>query len=44
VDRLRIARHRRAELRREFEQRRRQDHLDRLQAGIKDNLSGLNGR
>jgi hypothetical protein len=44
VDRLRVARHQRAELRREFDQRRRQEHLDRVLAGIKDNLSGLNGR
>jgi hypothetical protein len=42
VDRLRIAHFHETQLRREFEDRRRQEHLDRLRVGIKDNALGLN--
>jgi hypothetical protein len=43
ITRLRVARYRRHQIDRELSDRHGQEHLERLRAGIKDNIFGLNG-
>jgi hypothetical protein len=43
VEHIRVAQYQQRQIDREFAEQHAQDHLDRLRAGIKDNVNGLNG-